>query len=476
MHDLLAEVEKIAEAINWKHAACENVVCNESEDADGQLQDNAESEITISVETTLQAGNKAVAVGTFFSTSTVISSSRNTLSYESIGGGATTTLTFPVQYSFNGVNFSSYQRSDSTYARKVTKTSTLTQDFASEYTFNQFDPEFDGYSAIFLTTTKAIQIYTTRGLYTTDRYLSYFSTFTYKGIELSTTESSYVLCTYGIAGSYSSSFSESSGGSGVNASITTADFFYRGATASGAINTIAVSLYKSYYSLGIPSSSIYFYTQKSPNYKFVVGGTSNSIGGYRGSLSPANALTKVFFTTYKFERNGIFGAPIIAIPIDYTSIDVNDDDLYIYTYQSVSVPREFCLGFDSASVYWTKSTEELTGIQTESFVLSYAGNESALSLDYLADNDFDATANWSPLGSPILHTNGLVNTSSGADWSASGYYYWKSSQRTTSGANSDAVQPIGDGMPLTYIGSEWVQQIAFPVLTKTKTHRNSYAY
>jgi hypothetical protein len=88
----------------------------------------------------------------------------------------------------------------------------------------------------------------------------------------------------------------------------------------------------------------------------------------------------------------------------------------------------------------------------------------------------ESDGSWSPLGNTILHTRGLVNTISGASWSTDGYYYWSGSQRVTSSPVSSAINPIGNGTPITYIGSEWADGFAFPVVSILKTYINSYEY
>jgi hypothetical protein len=169
-------------------------------------------------------------------------------------------------------------------------------------------------------------------------------------------------------------------------------------------------------------------------------------------------------------------APTLVVPIDFTSEDTTGANSR-YTYQSVSVPSGFYLGNNYASVYWTQSLNGVTNITISSFSLGYAGVETVLKLGYFSSAD-QVNGYWSPLQSSILHTKGLVNVSDAASWTQDGYYYWNQSEdeRITSSSVTNAINPIGDGMPITYIGSEWVDSVAYPIISITKTYINSYTY
>jgi len=415
------------------------------------IKDNQENAITIQAETANLDINVSYALTNTPSSVTVILGSTQTVTYDRITNSGTTNITFANRYIFNGTQFVLDTNSPTSYdyIKETKQSSTFTQVIASQAVRNVYK-NITGYSDGFFTTTKAIRISTTATMINIDQSLSYFSSFTYSGIIATTAMSSYIL------------FDQGEFGSG-------AEVF--GAYSASTSNIpIPQRHYKSYYSLQLGNTAINYYTQNSPAFNFVVGGTSASVGGYRASLSPSSALTKLYFTTYIFERDGVLGSPTLAIPIDYTSQSNSS-----YTYQLVDVPKEFCLGNSQASVYWTKSIDGNTTYTTESFTLSYAGSDSLLKSAYYGGGDAESSP-WSPFPAYVFHTKGLVNTSSGANWSVDGNYYWNGTSRVTSGSNSNAIAPLGDGMPTTYIGSEWVGGIAFPVVTALKEHINSYNY
>jgi hypothetical protein len=440
------------------------------------IKDNQDSAYTVSASSSTLTGNIAYAITDNPNTVTIVSGSTQTITYEYITNGAGTTLTFPTQYSLNGAKFLSYQRSSTSFARKTTQSSTFSQILANEATFDVYGTD-SVFSAPFFKTTKAIQISTTIQSCYTDLYLSYFSTFTYKLPALSTAESTYILFGGGLYGTYSSSQEFSDSYLSINPTyhggITIQYSFQQVYFSERTQAPIPSIYYKRLYSLHLNTNIYASYTQNSPNFNFVVGGTTESVGGYRASLNPSNALTKLYFTTYNFERDGVVNTPILAIPINYTQ-ESNSGTGSSYTYQSVNVPSEFCLGSSSASVYWTRSIAGATTYTTESFTLNYVGVDSILKSGYYNGLDeYDGA--WSPIGY-VVHTKGLVNTSSAASWSNDGYYYWKGSVRATSGTTSNAINPIGNGNPITYIGSEWVSDYDFPVVSILKNHINSYSY
>jgi hypothetical protein len=192
------------------------------------------------------------------------------------------------------------------------------------------------------------------------------------------------------------------------------------------------------------------------------------------SLTPTSVLTKCFFTSHKFERTGAGKVAVFYVPINYTSQGFTDDAT---TEQTVSVPQSFYFGSTQASIYWTTKSEintSSTQTGTTSFTISYAGAESMLSIGYDGVNDFQANTFSPAFGeNKIFHTEPSIYSGS---WSKDGYYYYNASDRTSSGTASNAISVIGDGQYATYIGSEYVTDIAFPVVSITRSYVNSYGY
>jgi len=440
-------------------------------------KDNVNTAINITPESSILSANVGFAIQSNNVTYTLISGSTQTITYEYISNGGTISVTFPTQYSLNNsARFESYQIASASRREQIPVTSSFTQLIALESTFNPVGTR-TGFSYGFCTTTKAISIFTTIAYNHTDQFYSYFSTFTYKALKLSTAESSYVLFADEQCGNSSETFLSSTSVTyytvitGEEGDLSSSSrYFSRSAyTIRETVLARPKTYYKSFYSLRVQREGKYEYTQKSPPFNFVVGGTSASIGTYKALLEPLSALTKLYFTTYKFERGGAINAPKIAMPINYTNQSGSS-----YTYQVVNVPNEFYLGSGTASVYWTRYISEETTRTTESFELSYAGFDSTLTMGYFGQSDIVySEQTWSPL--PVVyHTKGLVNTADAASWIFDGYYYWRGTARDTSGTTSDAIVPLGDGNPYTHILSEWVDVVTYPVVTITKTHLNSY--
>ena len=412
---------------------------------------------------------------------TVVSSSNRSITYDYLSYAGGTTLTFDTSYGFDGTQFYQNTASQSSYSfLKLTKISTSTSQIVNgEVTLDGQISDSD-WNYAFYTATRAIQAVSTDIFYAIDQNLSYFNSFTYRGTINTTTTQKYVLLDAGLFGSSSTSNSGSTTFSEDNTGLnyTVSESYRQSFSDSFNSGLYARIFYKSLYSLEIGTQDnawTKYYTQYSPSFKYVVGGESDSINGYKQSLTPTALITKLYFTTYKFERGGAVNAPILAIPIDYTS-ESDSGTQSFYTYQSVNVPSEFCLGSASASVYWTQSVAGGTTNTTSSFTLAYAGGGSVLTLGEFTQNDFSGGVGEVPYNSGIYHTVGLVNTANGADWSKDGYYYWKSNIRGTSGSTSNAISVVGNGEPITYIASEWVQARAFPVVSIVKSHANSYSY
>ena len=446
------------------------------------IKDNTSLENSFAVERTLLSSNLAYQLGET-TVYTVISSSGASLTYDYLTT-ASATLTFGKSYGFDGVQFSENTASNSTYTfPKITKSQTSTS-----YTLNDevlLDGQYSDsdYTYAYYRTTRAIQVISTDVFYAIDQNLSYFSSFTYRGTIYSTSSQQYILLDAGLfassstSSSTSSSFSETHTDGGGFSYTNKGEYrsFFSDTYHSGIYKRV---FYKSLYSLAIgkeDSAWTKYYTQYSPSFKYVVGGQSNSINGYRESLVPTGLITKLYFTTYKFERGGAVNAPILAIPIDYTSEKFAGTQS-LYTYQSVNVPSKFCLGSDFASVYWTESVAGGTTNTTSSFTLSYAGGGTVLKIGEFYEDDFSGGVGEVPYYSGIYHTIGLVNTANGADWTQDGYYYWNSNIRRTAGTALNAISVVGDGQPLTYIFSQWAQERAFPVVMILKSHANSYSY
>ena len=444
------------------------------------IKDNESIAQTFEAQKTALSANIEIPLGQE-SIYTIVSSSNRSITYDYTTYIGSTTLTFGTSYSFNGTQFYRNTSSKSSYSfPKLTIVSTSSvQTVNAEFTFDANTHE-EPYIHGFYTTTRAIQAFSTDIFYAIDQNLSYFSLLTYRGTISTTTSQKYVLIDAGSFYSYSGSTTSSSifteHNSGLGYSLTDSFTLSRSSAVTEAL--YRRSFYKRLYSFGIGaegSAWTKYYTQYSPNFNYVVGGQSDSINGYRQSLTPTALITKLYFTTYKFERGGVVNAPILAIPIDYTS-ESNAGTQFFYTYQSVNVPNEFCLGSASASVYWTESVDGGTTNTTYSFTLLYAGVESVLTSGEFTQNDFSGSFGKVPYGGGIYHTKGLVNTANAANWSKDGYYYWDSDLRKTDGTTPNAISVVGNGSPITYIATEWVTDRTFPVVSILKSHANSYSY
>jgi hypothetical protein len=443
------------------------------------VKDNTQSASTIPAERQLISENYAVALG-FTTIYTVISSSAKTITYDYIDYESSK-LTFSTSYGFDGVaNFTTDSNFLTSYEfyKKVKKSTTLSSIIQDEFLIDG-QMSTIGFNYGLYTDLRPIQAETTDQFYVVDQQGSYFSSFTYRGLIKTTTQQTYIVHDNGIFGSSSTETSSSTRFDETNTSFNqTVHQSNREAAGNGVtLSPSLVYAYKSFYSLEIGSPSpdwTKYYSQYSPNFNFVVGGTSNSIGGYKHLLTPTSLITKLYFTTYKFERGGAINAPILAIPINYTS-----ESNSAYTYQQVSVPSEFCLGSASASVYWTKSVADGTTNTTSSFTLAYAGSDTILSLGEFTQNDFSGGVGEVPydfFSHGIYHTNGIVNTGSAATWSKDGYYYWRSTARATSQSTNNAISVVGNGQPITFIASQLTRAKAYPVVYIDKYYRNSYAY
>jgi len=381
---------------------------------------------------------------------------------------------------FSGIRF--YTDSDLptsfAYQKSTIKDSTISFNLAS---LNSAGGDMDAYeNRDIFTTTKAIQISTTDTFYHINSFHSYFESFTYKGLIKTTAESSYMLFQAPDFGSTSSStygqttfFTVDADPNGIvqEASGSTAE-------ASGITENhrIPQYYYKSYYSLylGIANNNWKkYYTRKVANSNFAVQHSNGSSFSYFRNLEPTSVLTKCFFSSYKFERTGAGKTPVFYIPINYTSIGTDDKT----TEQTVSVPQSFYFGMMGASIYWTTLSSvntSSTQTGTTSFTVSYAGAESMLSIGYDGVNDFQANTFDPPFGAnKIFHTQPEIYSGS---WVKRGYYYYNGAVRTSFGAASNAISVIGDGQYATYIGSEYVTDIAFPVVSITRSYVNSYGY
>lgn len=328
------------------------------------------------------------------------------------------------------------------------------------------------------TTTKAIEISKTDTFYHINSSYSYFESFTYKGLIKTTASSSYLLFEAPDFGSGSTSGITTNTfytvDEGVIATVTEASGETSENASSGTTYRIQQKLYKSFYSLqlGIANDEWNkYYTRRVGNSNFAVQQSNGSSFSYVGSLAPTSVLTKCFFTSYKFERTGAGKAPAFYVPIAYTSVGTDSKT----TEQAVSVPQGFYFGSTQASIYWTTKSEvntSSTQTGTTSFMVFYAGAESMLSIGYDAVNDFEANTFSPPFSiNKIFHTEPSIYSGS---WSKDGYYYYNASNRTSSGNASNAISVIGDGQYATYIGSEYVTDIAFPVVSITRSYVNSY--
>lgn len=435
------------------------------------IKDNDEEASTFYPEKTTVSYNLAL-LNEYGVEITVISSKAETLTYE-VTTYEVGTITFSTSYYFFYLTF--YTRSDfeteRTFLKKAVVTSSLVQVIQTVESFINEDEELrfnSMYSRAYYTDTRPIPVYTTATYYCPDNYLSYFSLLTYSGLIITTSQKDYIVADIGLIGTRILDYT---------------DVFPNGDFAIGATTTLIPKtrcLYKAFSSIELETANSEwnkYYTQYSPNFNFVVGGTSNSVGGYV-ELTPSSLITKLYFTTHKFERTGAVKAPILAIPINYTSIS-QTLSTSLYTYQQATCPNEFLIGSSQASVYWTLSTQ--VGISftstTSSFTLSYNGSQSKLTMGYYDVIVDFATANVNqvPYNGNIYYTKGIVNTESGASWLQDGKYYWSGSDRTTSGFVDNIISAIGNGRVSTFVGSYWQENMAFPVLSNLKTHINSYA-
>ena len=429
------------------------------------IKDNDLIEQTFAADKTLLSYNEAVALGGT-GTQTVISSSAQTVTYDALVG-ASSILSFQKQYSLNGAQFETNSAYPSTISinRLEKQSSSFSQVVQSEYLV---DKELDiaSYSVGLYTSTRPIQVSTTDTFYAIDQALSYFSSFTYRGIINTTSAQTYVVYNGGIFGVTSSYYSEST-------------FTYQEASTVFFSSAYA---YKGFYTLpigAIDDNWRKYYTQYSPNFNFVVGGASDSIGDYKSALTPESLITKLFFTTYKFERSGVVKVPTLAVPIDFTR-ESTSGTASSYTTQSVSIPDGFYSGSAAASVSWTMSVFGQPPIPSQSFTISYIANNTILTMGKLSQNDFFGGAGGVPYAGGIYHTRGLVNINSGAGWSQDGYYYWSVSgtpgTRSTNGANTNPISVIGNGMPITFVASCLTTSTAYPVAFALKNYANSYSY
>jgi len=269
-----------------------------------------------------------------------------------------------------------------------------------------------------------------------------------------------------------------------------------------------IKVNKALYSLEYPAppfvSEIYptFFTQKSPDFRWVLADAANpsSATMYFNSLSEVTALTKLYFTTYKYHRYGIINAPIFAVPIDFTS----ESDSSV-TYQAVSIPSNFYFGVTQsgtqssnfnavASATQTYSTLENSAFNTSTFTIRYVGSGSHLKMK--TSNINDISGNGDPATyENIFHTIAVMQNSSGcASWSMDNYYYWvvttissttpfgtisvDTTSRIISGTVSSPISIVGDNHPFTFIASEWLEQFdsGLPYVAIDVSYQNSYSY
>jgi hypothetical protein len=301
----------------------------------------------------------------------------------------------------------------------------------------------------------------------------------YRALAKTLSTLSYVLYNYdedNTWGSRSSSSSSQSATTNINTvfSVTVNDSRSGATTESLVITYLPRLSRKCLYSLEYYSSiNPTFFTQQSPNFNWVVADSANLSFAtkYFDSLSPSQALTKLYFTTYKYHRYGIVNPPVFAVPIDFT----NESDSS-YTYQAVSVPTNFYFGENPASATQTYSVLDGTTFTISTFTIGYAGEASGLKMKEKSFvNDFSGN------GDPnnydrIFHTIAVEQSSSGcAEWSMDNYYYWVGgSSRVISGTASNPISIIGDYHPFTMIASSWGN--GNPYVAIDVTHQNSYSY
>jgi len=430
------------------------------------IKDNDEDASTFNAEKTEVVYNLALAYQ-YNTEITVISSSAQTFTYEYLDT-TQEIITFSTSYYFDYPIF--YTLSDfqtqQTFSKKIAKTTSSVQTVQDIYTFiNEDYPDSTMFSLAYYTDTRAIAVYTTDVFYYADQFLSYFNLLTYSGLIVTTSSQKYVAVDYGTIGTKTRSGRTATLDSATEIGFTTI------------LYPETKTLYKRFESIEIGTTNSEwnkYYTQYSPNFNFVVGGTSNSIGSYV-KLSPSSLITKLYFTTYKFERTGAVNAPTLAVPIDYTSTSETPSGS-IYTYQNAIFENEFLMGTGRASIYWTLSTEaSISSSSITSYTLEYSGSESRLTIGDLSLNDFTTNLpNQVPYEGKIYHTNGIVNMESGASWLKDGYYYWGASDRTTSGSVGNPISAIGNGRVITFVHSYLQGGQAFPVVSNLKEHINSY--
>jgi hypothetical protein len=434
-----------------------------------------EGNVSIPAEFTALNGNLTPA----FSTDTTIQEEVNTtISYEYLDVVNSTFEISSNSIQFDGVRFSidtDYPTSFN-YFKSTIASSTTSFNLASLISFGGNSD--DAGSRDILTTTKAIQISKIDTFYHINSFYSDFESFTYKGLIKTTAESSYLLFEAPAFGS--GSFSSSSANTFYTVdgneigTVTEASGETAQNASAGTTYRIKQKLYKSFYSLqlGIANDEWKkYYTRKVGNSNFAVQKSDGLGFSYVGSLTPTSVLTKCFFTSYKFERTGAGKVAVLYVPINYTSAGTDSKT----TEQTVSVPQSFYFGSTQASIYWTTKSEvntSSTQTGTTSFVIGYAGGEGMLSIGYDAVNDFE-TNTFSPpfVQNKIFHTEPSIYSGS---WSKDGYYYYNSSNRTSSGNASNAISVVGDGQYATYIASEYVGDMAFPVVSIIRSYVNSY--
>lgn len=433
--------------------------------------------VTISAEFTSFNGNITPAQ----SVSTTIQAEVNTtISYEYLDFITSSFVISSNTLQFDGIRFytDSNLPTSFAYQKGTIKNSTISFNLANLISFAG-NTDDKGNRDIF-TTTKAIQISTTDTFYHINSFYSYFESITYKGLINTTAKSSYALFQAPDYGSASSSTSGETNYSTVDANPVGTITEQSGETSENASSEtyyrIPQRFYKSFYSipLGIADDEWQkYYTRKVANSNFAVQHSNGSSFSYLKDFTPTSVLTKCFFTSYNFERVGAGKTPVLYIPINYTSIGTDDKT----TEQTVTIPRSFYFGSTQASIYWTTRSEvntSSTQTGTTSFTVSYAGAESMLSIGYDAVNDFEVNTFSPPFqANKIFHTQPTIYSGS---WKKDGYYYYNSLVRTSSGNASNAISVIGNGQYATYIGSEYVTDIAFPVVSITRSYVNSYGY
>lgn len=416
-----------------------------------EIKDN-DDPITISAEKIGISHNIAFEIDG--SPTTVFPQITSLLTYEYTDLQSTTT-TFSKKYFYYPPFITSFDDipTSASFYKRIIKSASLIQTIQDEWAIT---PEGDeGFSLGLYTSTRVTGIYATGNYYYVDDQPPYFSLLTYRGTIKTTTSQSYV----------------------ANDQIFGTTYGYNNTAIKFPVTRY---LHKNFYTIGIDALGYdglfweKYYTQYSPNSNFVVAGTSDKIGGYYW-IEPESVLTKLYFTTYAFERGGAVRAPVLAVPINYTS-ESSFEYGAEYTYQSVSLPYEFYIGSSQASIYWTLSTQDTSSFttSTQSFTMSYASTQPLLSMGYFGTNDFSNDIyNAVEFSGSIYHTIGIVNTENGASWLQNGFNYWNGTQRQTVGFVDSAISAVGNPEIITFVASEW-RAYGFPVATILKTHVNSY--